>query len=655
MTHYIRMLANVISKRLEENCSDDDIILASSREEKCRLVDWELFIDDLNRVEDASHKRSILEEPIERIVQVRKDKDRNEIHRVYHIKDTILEKALRRSPPPNVIKELEMISPTYRVSKQIYDAIQSMTMDDDEWTETKRLLYRLSVIEVYGLSDNEIKNVFRIRHGWREDTLLMMATRRDPPLKVVAELLKGCRESISIVDTPLYDWIPMNYAIAYDAKPEVTAALIPSQEDFNAQKPLQEHNFLEQVDVYNKTPLHWTVFYNAPLATIIALKERSPSSAFEKNDDFGMKPFEMAIKEGSRMEIVEALLPDSIPDFEYVEMGIFRSLIYKKNTKNTAPVVKKSRRQKSDEFDDNNTDAMVEAREKEDSFVDKKSYDASQKCIPYLAKQLVRKKYLQNILISKSCCTLPTFIMILDFYACVALVWSFRESTISYVYGEEPSSYSLRWVYVLLVTATYQASRELFQMYKGGIPWFFNVWNYVDALTGAFAIWCGVKMLMNERAPYFSQLIIFTTALVWLNALVFLRKTFLRFAIFVSGLIGIIYDLIPFMIVTVILLVAFGEMYMVDSISNGQCIEQDGENGASPFCTFNDGLFQTYALFVSGIEMQDFADTRTMRVISIAFGFFVTVILLNVIIAIVSSSWDSAAERGKESVRIHQI
>jgi hypothetical protein len=647
MAHYIKMLANIISKRLEEHCSDDDIVTSSSREEKSRMVDWELFLEDLKRVEDNTHKRSMLEQPIERTVQVKKDKDK-ENHRLYQIEDTILQKALRRSPPPNVLKELEMISPTYRISKQIYDLINAMTMGDDEWTEIKRILYRLTVSKIYGLTDAETKNVFRIRHGWREDTLLMISARRDPPLKVVRELLKGCRESIAIVDTALYDWIPLIYAIAYGAKPDVTKAMIPLKEDFDSLAPLQEHNFLEEVDVYNRTPLHWTVFYDAPLATIIALKEKTPSRALDTEDDLDMRPFELAISEGAAMEIVEALLPDSIPDFETVEMNIIRSFIYKK----TKPSRRRTQKEGADEFEDHNVRAINKALEKEDEFADMKRYDASPKCIPYLAKQLAEKKSLQNLLIAKSCHTIPTFIMMLDFYACIMLLWSFRESSMHYLSGEEPSVSSLTWVHVLLFTASFMSFRELCQMCIGGMDWFLNLWNYFDVSTCILTIWCGLKMLANDTGSNFPTLVIWTTAFVWANALFFMRKTFLRFAIFVSGLISIIHDLIPFLVVSLLLLVAFGELYMVDSITNGECVNQGMGNGTSPFCTFQDGLFWTYALFVSGIEIQDFASTTAMRIISIAFGFFVTVILLNVIIAIVSNSWDSVNEQGKEVVSI---
>jgi hypothetical protein len=102
----------------------------------------------------------------------------------------------------------------------------------------------------------------------------------------------------------------------------------------------------------------------------------------------------------------------------------------------------------------------------------------------------------------------------------------------------------------------------------------------------------------------------------------------------------------------------FGEMYNIDSLASGECRNPTSDfdmrglaktnDGSLEFCTFGDSLFSTYALFVGGIEMADLASTTTMKMISIAFGFFVAVILLNVVIAIVSNSWDSVADEGKE-------
>ena len=95
---------------------------------------------------------------------------------------------------------------------------------------------------------------------------------------------------------------------------------------------------------------------------------------------------------------------------------------------------------------------------------------------------------------------------------------------------------------------------------------------------------------------------------------------------------------------------AFGELYMVDSINNGECASQESSGGPYPFCTLQDGLYSTYTLYVSGIYMQDLDSTTNKKIISIVFGFLVTIILLNVIIAIVCNTWSSVTEEGKRVV-----
>jgi len=645
MAFKIEMIAKHIGNRLEDKCSDQDI-LAPNREEKFQLVEWDLFLSDLDNVENEAAQRAILEEPLERSVVVHKDKpnedkSENDLHRSYNIKDTIIEKALRRCPPAPVLEELTKLSVTYRYSKKLYDLIDQVPMDDEEWTEIKRHLYRLCISKIYGLSEKEIKRVFCIRHGWREDTLLMLVARRNPPLKVVDIMLKICRESIAIVDTPLYDWIPVIYAIAYGASHEVISAMIPDNDDFATLQPLKEFNFLEDVDVYNRTPLHWTVFYGAKMETVIALRENSLSEALDKRDDLNKKPFEMAINEGTSMDIVEALLPDSL-DFAQVEANVVRSIIYRK-LRDTSHLPESIGG--DDEFNDHNHGGWFDG---EDEFADKKRYDVSYKVIPHLAKEIPKKHHLQQIMISKSCQTIPIVFLMLDLYACLVLIISFRCSTNYYLTPEVVPETLTPWLFVLMISISYMGLRELSQIYLEGASWLTDLWNLWDGTTITLVIWCTVKMLTKDIGhSAFPAVAIAATAMVWFNALVFLRSTFLRFSIFVSGLVTIIQDLIPFLIVSLVLLLGFGEMYNVDSLASGTC-RNPTDGGGLSFCSFGDSLFSTYALFVGGIEMEDFAGTTTMKVISIMFGFFVAVILLNVVIAIVSNSWDSVVEEGKE-------
>ena len=125
------------------------------------------------------------------------------------------------------------------------------------------------------------------------------------------------------------------------------------------------------------------------------------------------------------------------------------------------------------------------------------------------------------------------------------------------------------------------------------------------------------------------------------------------YAVFVTGIMKIMWDLIPFILVCTSLLFAFGQMYMLNSIGHGRCpIDYDASaEGSNEFCSLNYSLFKTYGLFVGGIDIEDYADNPLMLGISIVFGYLITIILLNVVIAIVSDSWGKVMDESKEIVR----
>lgn len=636
MSFNVENTSKHLCTKLEKCCSDDAIIKS---QQKPSNESWDSFLEDFSRVPGDSAKRKILEYQFERVVTVYKDGSAL-MHRTYAITDTLMQMALRRQPPKRILDIFALYSPIYKYSRELYDLIDPILISDDEWTDVKRCLYRLCISKDHTLTDDEIEQVFRMRHGWREDTVLMLCTRRDPPLKVVEAMLDACRESIAIVDTRLYDWIPFIYAIAYSANEAVIEALIPSEEDFDSFDSLKEHNFLQKVDIYCRSPLHWSIFYGSSTETVMSVIKNSPPDALEQRDSFGNRPFELAITVGTSMKIVEMLLPNSIQNFQAVEVNILKSLIYKKTKRLTNGSLLRGT---IDAFMDN---VMSDKHGSEDEYTDTKRYDVSQKMIPYMANQISRKRYLQEVMITKSCHTVSTAVLMLDFYSCFLLLLSYRYSTLHYIeYNVEPSGIS-PWLYWLLLSVVYMTSREVCQIYIKGLAWLTDAWNYLDAVTLGLVIWCMVRMFQNEIDGTFAPVVVMGTALVWLNALGFLRSTLLRFGIFVSGLVTIVMDLIPFLIVSLLILVAFGEMYNVDSIAQGLCLQESNE--ALNFCTSESSLFSMYAFFVGGIELGDLSSTTTMKVISIAFGFFVAVVLLNVVIAIVSKSWDTVTEEGKE-------
>jgi hypothetical protein len=169
------MLVEKISQRsLEDNFTDQQDIVSPHRDNKICFVDWEQFLDNMNKVNFIDSRRELLEQPFERCVTVHKDQQPypdhglNDVQRTYVIEDTILQKALRRIPPENLLKMLAVNSPTYRIPKELYDFIDGMSIEDDDWHDVKHYLYRLCIAKVHGLTSNQqIQNVFWIQHGWR--------------------------------------------------------------------------------------------------------------------------------------------------------------------------------------------------------------------------------------------------------------------------------------------------------------------------------------------------------------------------------------------------------------------------------------------------------------------------------------------------------
>ena len=254
----------------------------------------------------------------------------------------------------------------------MYHIIDNIPLGDTDWINVKQCYYKMRKgkdYNGYALTKEEVRQVFLLRHGWREDILLMLSSRRRPPLRIIEHLLRECPESKSLIDTPLYDWIPMIYAIAYNASPEVVKALTPSEYEVK----LTDFEYLTSLDVYDRTPLHWAVFYGASLHSVKAIAKASGFAALNTKDGNGDRVFETAIKEGASMEIIKELVPSGI-DFDTVERNIVKSCISNNDDLNS-----------KNEYQD------------DDEANDMKTYHVSEKNFTFLAKAIARKRHLQQV------------------------------------------------------------------------------------------------------------------------------------------------------------------------------------------------------------------------------------------------------------------
>ena len=232
-------------------------------------------------------------------------------------------------------------------------------------------------------------------------------------------------------------------------------------------------------------------------------------------------------------------------------------------------------------------------------------------------------------------------------------VVSYHILTKDFLIGKDVTSSP--WFYVFAVSISYTALRELGQIIAERLRWFFSLWNYLDIATIVLVINSLFQMSHNGEPRI--VLIVMTTTFLWLKAIFFLRSTFVSFAVFVGGILNIISDLIPFIVISSLILMAFGEIFAVTLLNERkeECnVEDHSEfNSMTDFCTFQDSLFITYGLFLEGIGLEFYSQAGSMmRIISMVFGFLVVIILLNVVIAIVSKSWSKAVEHGEEVVSI---
>mmetsp|Transcript_9104 Transcript_9104/g.13140 ORF Transcript_9104/g.13140 Transcript_9104/m.13140 type:complete len:837 (-) Transcript_9104:121-2631(-) len=555
-----------------------------------------------------------------------------EIFKTFNVKDTTLNRILRLSPPQHIDNYIADNMPTYAASRNLYNTVHNTRLSDDSWKAFRKecaSLRKPKDDEHRGYGLNQIKAVFTIRHGDREDTILATTVRMCPPLSAVTLLLKECRETLSFVDCPRWGWIPLQYAIQYQASPEVVSALIPTTDDMKLFSTFQQHDFLNDPDYRERTVLHWAGYYHAHLETIKALRKACSNTVLEIKDHCGHLPYETAIWHGSSADIIQAFYEpglDGHPNFDSVLVKLMRSL--------TDITLKQSEGSPSS--------LSIDEMELENETT---HYTYCTYNLPSIAARIAKSSRLQKEVEDRLVKTLPTFIRTADIIICVMMLISYHFCAVNFL-----KMNSTDWIYPLTVAAIYITGREIADLRANNIDWFFSIWNYFDVLTICLLVYSLCHMWVGARDDElnegFETLVVVTTIFIWTNALTLLRSTFISLGSFVNGILRIAQVLVPFLMVSLFVLLLFGEVFVLGSLNSEVC--QQSFHNTTDFCTFGNSLYTTYGQFVGGIELEDYDESSLMKILSGVFGLIVGIILLNVVIAIVSESWTGAVVESKE-------
>jgi Ion transport protein len=190
-------------------------------------------------------------------------------------------------------------------------------------------------------------------------------------------------------------------------------------------------------------------------------------------------------------------------------------------------------------------------------------------------------------------------------------------------------------------------STKVFRKYFSSIWVFFDLIAIILTLTAV--VWDDKHP--DEYRPGFNS---FVLGLLWIKVLGFLKVVNREMSTFILALIQILGDMRYFMLVLLVILFMFGDMMhiAVGTKDNGQfCVQNMAAGTLSPpaedFCSpdQSDYYLRMYALLLGNFELDDYKDTKGMTAIFIVFTLIGVIILLNVLIAIISDSYEKAKIR----------
>jgi len=159
-----------------------------------------------------------------------------------------------------------------------------------------------------------------------------------------------------------------------------------------------------------------------------------------------------------------------------------------------------------------------------------------------------------------------------------------------------------------------------------------------------------VKLENDDPVDFDVRIIMATGCLQSLSFLSYLKKTFFPFSKFVSGIVKIIWAVLPFVVVSGVTLFTFGFMYFVQD--KGKQMEAE-ELASQPTNLTSEELASQPTNLTSSFETVVDAVAggveETSSGLDYFFGIIVLVVLLNVVIAVVSEEWEHAVAEANAS------
>ena len=236
-------------------------------------------------------------------------------------------------------------------------------------------------------------------------------------------------------------------------------------------------------------------------------------------------------------------------------------------------------------------------------------------------------------------------IMVLELY--LHVIWICIFVSTSRIYFND-SGRDLSWrINVLIAVAVVFLFEEAYQMrqfYKTGslLHYWLDCWNWIDISTCIMVILSAVGFQNEDPDDINKRMLMTAVCLQSILFLSYLKKTFFPFSKFVSGVIKIIWATLPFLVVSMVTLFTFCFMYFIQdqdmSSPGGRLLQAANPSRVSLLTSYETVMDKFAGGAGSNSSILDFF-----------FGTIVIIVLLNVLIAVVSSEWETAVAEANAS------
>jgi hypothetical protein len=498
----------------------------------------------------------------------------------------------------------------------------------------------------------------------------------NPPPEILEAFVEAVPESASWQDT--HGWLPLHHACANGASGAVLSILVEAFPDGKVCQDSQNrtplHFFLTQrcdnpvtmaenmellldtgaaelPDVGGMLPMHYACAYGVSPIVLLALARVYPDSLISREKK-GRTPMHLAmvnahheaspgvihfLLESCGPEIVNVRDHDGYLPLHLLALGLrgFRS---------------EGQEQKNSVGECLTLYLGAEPHASADFLT------ALQDLPDWLQDVAVVTPHVRNILNKKIVQRFPTSILMLDGYMLGLVIVCFELTSmnhIDYRFAGDPLDTGTA-LSLLYIGASYFLVRELVQIISlwslGSLSaWFWDPTNWLDMSVIILVFYYAVCMTDDSLGisdEAFRTGLAFTKGVLWISFISFLKSTLVEFSVFVGGVYYVLKRLAAFLMAVSIILLAFAQMFFIVYTKTDICdfTGEEVANGQAcyfPYCKFRNSLLKVYTMMMGQVgDVYRYNGSIVAQILYVMYSFLVIILLSNVLIAIVTDSYE---------------